>query len=225
MRDTNPKVSVEKILNGKVKNTSDYCLTPNGAFFRKDKRGFLPELMETIYEDRTKYKRLMLDAQQSYEDTKDKTLLKTISRYNNIQMAKKISLNSAYGAIGNNWFRYFDLRNAEAITTSGQLSIRWIEKSLNAYINKIMETDKEDYVIASDTDSVYITFDPLVSKVFGESPQTSKVVEFLDKVATEKLEPFINKSYKSLADLMGAYQQKMFMAREVIADKGIWTAK
>ncbi len=225
MRDTNPKVSVEKILNGKVKNTSDYCLTPNGAFFRKDKRGFLPELMETIYEDRTKYKRLMLDAQQSYEDTKDKTLLKTISRYNNIQMAKKISLNSAYGAIGNNWFRYFDLRNAEAITTSGQLSIRWIEKSLNAYLNKLLETDKEDYVIASDTDSVYITFDSLVSKVFGESPQTSKVVEFLDKVATDKLEPFINKSYKSLADLMGAYQQKMFMAREVIADKGIWTAK
>ena len=225
MRDTNPKVSVEKILNGKVKNTSDYCLTPNGAFFRKDKRGFLPELMETIYEDRTKYKRLMLDAQQEYENTRDKTLLKTISRYNNIQMAKKISLNSAYGAIGNNWFRYFDLRNAEAITTSGQLSIRWIEKSLNAYLNKLLETDKEDYVIASDTDSVYITFDSLVSKVFGESPETSKVVEFLDKVATDKLEPFINKSYKSLADLMGAYQQKMFMAREVIADKGIWTAK
>ena len=219
------KVSVDKILAGKVKNTSNCCMTPNGAFFRKDKRGFLPELMETIYEDRTKYKRKMLDAQQLYENTKDKTLLKTISRYNNIQMAKKISLNSAYGAIGNNWFRYFDLRNAEAITTSGQLSIRWIEKSLNAYINKIMETDKEDYVIASDTDSVYITFDALVSKVFKESSDTAKVVEFFDKVATDKLEPFINKSYKSLADLMGAYQQKMFMAREVIADKGIWTAK
>ena len=219
------KVSVDKILEGKVKNTSNCCMTPNGAFFRKDKRGFLPELMETIYEDRTKYKKLMLDAEQSYEDTKDKKLLKTISRYNNIQMAKKISLNSAYGAIGNNWFRYFDLQNAEAITTSGQLSIRWIEKSLNAYLNKIMETDKEDYVIASDTDSVYITFESLVSKVFGESPETRKVVEFLDKVATDKLEPFINKSYKSLAELMGAYEQKMFMAREVIADKGIWTAK
>ena len=219
------KVSVDKILEGKVKNTSNCCMTPNGAFFRKDKRGFLPELMETIYEDRTKYKKLMLEAEQSYEDTKDKKLLKTISRYNNIQMAKKISLNSAYGAIGNNWFRYFDLQNAEAITTSGQLSIRWIEKSLNAYLNKIMETDKEDYVIASDTDSVYITFESLVSKVFGESPETRKVVEFLDKVATDKLEPFINKSYKSLAELMGAYEQKMFMAREVIADKGIWTAK
>jgi len=221
----NEKITVDKILDGKVKNNSEYSMTPNGAFFRKDKRGFLPDLMEKIYEDRVKYKKLMLQAEQEYENTKDKSLLKDISRYNNIQMAKKISLNSAYGAIGNNWFRYFDLRNAEAITTSGQLSIRWIEKSINAYLNKILETDGEDYVIASDTDSVYITFESLVSKVFGESPETSKVVKFLDKIATTKLEPFINKSYKSLAELMGAYEQKMVMGREVIADKGIWAAK
>jgi hypothetical protein len=88
-----------------------------------------------------------------------------------------------------------------------------------------LETKNEDYVIASDTDSVYITFDALVSKVFGESTETSKVVEFLDKVATTKLEPFINRSYQSLAETVGAYEQKMIMSREVIADKGIWTAK
>ena len=225
MRDTNDKVSVDKILEGKVKNTSDYCMTPNGAFFRKDKRGFLPELMETIYEDRTKYKRLMLDAQQEYEDTKDKKLLKLISRYNNIQMAKKISLNSAYGAIGNNWFRYFDLLVATAITTSGQLSIRWIEKALNIYLNKILNTKEVDYVIASDTDSVYITFDELVNSVYEKGTDTKKIVNFLDTVAKEKLEPFINKSYAALAKEMNAYDQKMQMAREVIADKGIWTAK
>ncbi|NMJ87709.1 MAG: DNA polymerase, partial [Thaumarchaeota archaeon] len=114
---------VDKILEGKVKNNTEYCMTPNGAFFRKDKRGFLPEIMEKIYDDRTKYKRLMLETQQKYEDTKDPKFLKDISKYNNIQMAKKISLNSAYGAIGNNWFRYFDLMVATAITTSGQLSI------------------------------------------------------------------------------------------------------
>ena len=215
----------EKMVDSKIKNNTKYCMAPNGAFFRKDKRGFLPELMETIYNDRVKYKKLMLQAQQDYEDTKDKKYLKYIARYENIQLAKKISLNSAYGAIGNNWFRYFDLRNAEAITTSGQLSIRWIEKSLNSYINKLLETNNEDYVVASDTDSVYITFDALVSKVFGESPETSKVVKFLDQVATDKLEPFIDKCYQSLAELMGAYDQKMVMKREVIADKGIWTAK
>ena len=216
---------VDKIMNGEVKNTTKYCMTPNGAFFKKDKKGFLPEMMEKMYDDRVKYKKLMLEAQQKYEDTKDKNFLKDISRYNNIQMAKKISLNSAYGAIGNNWFRYFDIRNAEAITTSGQLSIRWIEKKLNKYLNNLLKTKGEDYVIASDTDSVYITFEHFISKVFAEGTETSKIISFLDKVAKNKLEPFIDRSYDELAKTVGAYEQKMKMTREVIADKGIWTAK
>ena len=224
--DSEPtKGMVDKILNGKVKNDTEYCMTPNGAFFRKDKRGFLPELMEGIYNDRVKYKRLMLDAQQEYENTGNKSLLKDIARYDNIQMAKKISLNSAYGAIGNNWFRYFDLMVATAITTSGQLSIRWIEKSLNIYLNKILETKNEDYVIASDTDSVYITFDRLVTKVFGEGAEVERVIDFLDTIAKEKLEPFIDKSFTALYKLTNAYEQKMKMGREAIADKGVWTAK
>ena len=216
---------VDKILEGKAKNTAPHCMTPNGAFFRKDKRGFLPELMENMYNDRVKYKKLMLQAQQEYEDTKDRSLLKDISRYNNIQMAKKISLNSAYGAIGNNWFRYFDLLVATAITTSGQLSIRWIEKALNIYLNKLLNTKLEDYVIASDTDSVYITFEKLVDSVFEKGTDTKKIVNFLDTVAKEKLEFFINNSYEALAKEMNAYDQKMVMAREIIADKAIWTAK
>ena len=183
------------------------------------------ERMETIYNDRVKYKTLLLESKQKYEDTKDKSILKDISRYENIQMAKKISLNSAYGAIGNSWFRYFDIRNAEAITTSGQLSIRWIEKALNIYLNKVLETDNEDYVSASDTDSVYITFAKFVDMVFKKGTADETIVNFLDKVATKKLEPFIDKSYKHLAEQMNAYDQKMVMKREVIADKGIWTAK
>ena len=216
---------VDKILNGKIKNTTEYCMTPNGAYFRKDKRGFLPEIMENIYNDRTKYKRLMLDAKQKYEDTKDPKFLKDISKDNNIQMAKKISLNSAYGAIGNNWFRYYNLHNSTAITTSGQLSIRWIEKALNIYLNKILETKAEDYVVASDTDSVYIVFDKLVSNVFEEGTEPSRIVDFLDKVAKEKLEPFIDQSYQALYKVTNAYEQRMVMGREAIADKGIWTAK
>ncbi len=216
---------VDKILNGEVSNTTNHCMTPNGAFFRKSKKGFLPEIMEKMYGDRVKYKKLMLQAQQQYEDTKDKSLLKDISRYNNIQMAKKISLNSAYGAIGNNWFRYFDLLVATAITTSGQLSIRWIEKALNIYLNKVLDTTEIDYVIASDTDSVYITFDRLVNKLFKEGTKTKTIINFLDTIATEKLEPYINSQYEILAEKMNAYEQRMEMGREVIADKGIWTAK
>jgi DNA-binding phage protein len=140
-------------------------------------------------------------------------------------MAKKISLNSAYGAIGNNFFRFFNIMVATAITTSGQLSIRWIEKALNIYLNKILETKNEDYVIASDTDSCYISFDRFISNVFEEGTEPSRIVAFLDKIAKEKLEPFMAKSYKALAQTMNAYEQKMEMSREVIADRGIWAAK
>ena len=205
--------------------------TPNGALFRTKKQGFLPKMMQEMYNDRTIYKKKMLIAQQQYEDTKDPKYLNDVSRYQNIQMARKISLNSAYGAIGNEWFRYYDLKIAEGITTSGQLSIRWIEKALNGYLNKLLKSKEVDYVIASDTDSVYIRFDELVSKVLtkrdaeSEDSYRLRVVDFLDKIAQEKIEPFIDKSYQDLAKYVNAYEQKMEMGREAIADKGIWTAK
>tara|TARA_B100001057_G_scaffold459524_1_gene509765 strand:- start:1699 stop:4173 length:2475 start_codon:yes stop_codon:yes gene_type:complete len=214
------KLSVDTMLGETPIDIPDRCtITPNGALYRTDKRGFLSEMMQEIYDDRTIFKRKMLDAKQNYEDTKDPKYLKFISRYNNIQMARKISLNSAYGAIGNQYFRYYDLAIAEGITTAGQLSIRWIEKKMNQYLNKLLNTDM-DYVIASDTDSIYVTFDALIEKV-----KPNDVVGFLDTIAKEKIEPFIDKSYKELADYVHAYDQKMFMKREVIADKGIWTAK
>ena len=225
-------ITVDKMLDGEVKDSimqslkdKNVTLTPNGALFRKDIRGFLPELMQSIYDDRVKYKRLLLEAKQEYENTKDPKLKKDISRYDNIQMAKKISLNSAYGAIGNSYFRYYNLLVAEAITTSGQLSIRWIERSINGYLNQTLGTDGLDYVIASDTDSVYITFDRLIDKLPIQGENTEEVINFLDRLAREKIEPFIDKSYQELAEHINAYEQKMFMKREVIADKGIWTAK
>ena len=220
-------MSVDKLLDRKVDTSilKGVTLTPNGALFKTNKRGFLPEIMQSMYNDRVKYKKLLLQAKQEYENTKDKRLLKDISKYNNIQMAKKISLNSAYGAIGNVWFRYYDLLVAEAITTSGQLSIRWIERHVNQYLNDLLKTSGEDYVIASDTDSIYVSFDSLVSKVFTKGEETQKIIRFLDDVARQKIEPFIEKSYQSLHEYVKSYEQKMEMSREVIADKGIWTAK
>ena len=158
--------------------------------------------------------------------TPTKTLEKEIARCNNIQMARKIQLNSAYGAIGNQYFRYYKLANAEAITLSGQVSIRWIENKMNQKMNKILKTEDVDYVIASDTDSIYLHVGPLVETVYKGREKTNEgVVGFLDKVCENELEPFIESSYQALADYVNAYDQKMFMKRENIADRGIWTAK
>ena len=216
-------MSVDDFLEGQYKSNTEHCVAANGHFFRKDVRGFLPEMMERMYADRVLYKKKMLEAQQEYEKTKNKELLKDISKYKNIQMAKKIQLNSAYGAIGNQYFRFYDVRQAEAITLSGQLAIRWIGERLNEYMNKILKTDNEDYVIASDTDSVYLNFGPLVKKICADKDK-EEIVNFLDK-ACGKIEDYIDNSYDDLARMMNAYEQKMEMKREVIADKGIWTAK
>jgi DNA polymerase elongation subunit (family B) len=224
--ERHPKASVDRILNRDFITNEDYACCANGAMYRKDVRGFLPELMEKIYDERKVYKRKMLDAKQEYEASPSDSLQKTISRYNNFQMARKIQLNSAYGAIGNQYFRYYKLANAEAITLSGQVSIRWIEGEVNSYLNSVLQTKGVDYVIASDTDSIYLNLGPLVTKFFSnKSGDKAAIVSILDKICQEKLEPFIERSYQELATYVSAYDQKMQMKRENIADRGIWTAK
>ena len=229
LQDTrHPSVTVDKILNEEINFElyKDTAVCANGSMYRKDKRGFLPELMDKIYKDRTIYKKKMLQAKQDYEKTPTKALEKEIARCNNIQMARKIQLNSAYGAIGNQYFRYYKLANAEAITLSGQVSIRWIENRMNKYLNKVLKTEDVDYVIASDTDSIYLNMGPLVESVYkGREKTTEGVVTFLNKVCEMELEKYIDRCYEELATYVNAYDQKMFMKRENIAERGIWTAK
>ena len=226
--ERHPTATVDKILNEEInfEMYKDNAVCANGAMYRKDVRGFLPELMEKIYKDRTIYKKKMLAAKQEYVKKKTKDLEKEIARCNNIQMARKIQLNSAYGAIGNQYFRYYKLANAEAITLSGQVSIRWIENKMNTYLNKILKTDEVDYVIASDTDSIYLNMGPLVETIYkGREKTTQGIVSFLDKVCQVELEKYIESCYQKLATYLNAYDQKMQMKRENIAERGIWTAK
>ena len=200
-------------------------ITPTGCMFDRDYQGFLPKLMETMYNDRSTWKKRMIEAKKKYELNPTEELSNEIARCHNMQLAKKIQLNSAYGALSNMYFRWFDPRLAESITKAGQLSIRWVEKKMNEHLNKLFKTTGEDYVIACDTDSMYIKFGKLVDVVFKDQTDHQKIVSFLDKACEEKFEPFINKCYEELAIHVNAYQQKMQMKREAIANKGIWTAK
>ena len=222
-------VTVDKLLNKEIdtsyRHKRDLALTANGWTYRKDIKGFMPELMETMYVNRSKFKKQMLKVQQEYEkDKSQKHLLKEISRLNNLQMAMKIALNSAYGAMGNQYFRYFDIRMAEGITLSGQLSIRWMANKLKAMLNKTMKTQDKDFVVAIDTDSIYLTLEELIERVcVGKT--TDQRIKTMDKMCEEVFQPFIDQGYQELAEYMNAYAQKMQMKREVLADKAIWTAK
>ena len=224
-------VTVDKLLMKQVDTSGlvNATLTPNGQFFRTDFQGFLPKMMAEMYEDRKKFKKMMLQAKQEYENEKDESkkyeIEKRIARYDNLQLAKKVSLNSAYGALGSQYFRFYDLRMALGVTTAGQLSIRWIENKINSYMNNLLKTDEKDYVIASDTDSIYLNLGPLVDKMYPEKTDVNKIITFMDRVCEDRLQPYIDKSYQELATYVNAYEQKMQMKREGLADKGIWTAK
>ena len=221
-----PTATVTRLLEKQVEIDGTYCVAPNGAQYRKDVHGFLPQIMQKIYDERTLYKKKMLQAKRDNEVSPSAKLQRDISKFNNIQMARKIQLNSAYGAIGNQYFRYYNLSNAEAITYGGQFSIRWIENKMNEYLNRVLKTEGEDYVIASDTDSIYLNMGPLVETVYkGREKTDESVVTFLNKVSEMELEPYIEGAYEELADYVSAYDQKMIMKRENIASSGIWTAK
>jgi len=211
---------------------SDLVLAANGTTYRRDVRGFLPGLMESMYEQRKNFKKLMLEAKAQLKNDSvslDKgtieSLKNLISKYHNFQLVRKIQLNSAFGAIGSEWFRYYDEEIAEAITLSGQLSVQWVERELNKYLNKVIGSSGVDYVIAIDTDSVYLNLGPLVDKVMPGETDEKKITTFIDKISNDSIQKVINKSYDSLAKHMNAYENKMRMKRESIASKGIWTAK
>lgn len=221
-------VSIDRLIDRKedIFTPEDVCVAANGATYTKEKCGFMPELVKKLYAERVIYKKNMLRCKQEYENNPTEELEKQISKWSNFQMARKIQLNSLYGAMGNQYFRYYRLDNAEAITTTGQVAIRWIERKLNEFLNKTLSTVDHDYVIASDTDSIYLHLGPLVDRVFGDKEHDrERIVSVLDRFSEDKIVPYIDESYNELSDYLQCYERTLVMKRECIAERGIWTAK
>lgn len=233
--------NVDKILDGQFNDSNlqsfihenNISLCASGYGFKKNKKSFLNDLMEQMYNDRAAYKKKMIEWKQEFErlcaenapDRDIQNAINNVAKYKNYQLCKKVQLNSVYGSLGNPGFRWYDPKYAESITLSGQLSIRWIEKKFNEYFNRILQTKDVDYIIAIDTDSIYLNLGDFVKKFAKPNWDNQKTVNWVDKICTEKLEPMIDGWYQELADLVNAYNQKMKMKRECIANKGIWTGK
>ena len=203
------------------------ALAANGQYFNTDRPGIVPFIIDEMYKERVDIKQQMISAQKELEkvDKNDKQEMYRIERdiaiAENRQMSIKILLNSLYGAMGNRYFRFFDQRIAEAITLTGQLTIRWAEYSLNAYLNRVLQNKEwKDYIVAIDTDSLYVCLNDLVEKV-----QPNNTIDFLDKVCQDALEPELEKSYADLYSMLGGVDNRMVMKREAIADRALWTAK
>jgi len=220
---------IQKLLNENIDTSIlqkyGVCVTPNGQFYKTDDDGFIPVILEGLYNERKSVKKSMLEDKQKMEDDTSLDLGNQIAAKNTLQMALKILMNSEYGAMANQYFRYFDLKNAEAVTSSGQLAILWVAKHLNIFLNRIVMTEDVDYIIAIDTDSVYLNLETLVDVFIKGEHDTDRIVDILDGWAKKILEPEIDRIYSNLAIYTNAHKQKMVMAREVIADTGFWTGK
>ena len=224
--DRHDNIRVESLLYQMNLNIPDeYSMSATGQYFDKTKKGIVPQVIENLYGERSEIKKRMLDAEQRSQQDKSYETEKEIVTLNNQQMAIKILMNSLYGALSNEFFRYYDMRIAESITVTGQLTILWAQKTINDFLNKLLKTENEDYVIAIDTDSLYIRVGELVNQALKNDVTVDKGVSFLDKAATMKFEPLLAQAYDRLCDYVNGYEQKMVMKREVIADKGIWTGK
>lgn len=225
-QDINVQTLLHKQVDTNKLKRNGVTLTPNGQLFRADVEGFLSRILIKMFNDRKMYKNKMIECEKEIEVLKKKgndtkPLENQKAMYKVFETSIKVCINSCYGALGSEYFRYFDVKLAEAVTSSGQLAILWIQKNVNEYMNKILETGDVDYVIASDTDSIYVKLDTLVEQVMSNVEDKNKIVDFIDKVCKVKLQPFIDKCYQKLADYTNAYAQKMIMKREKICDVGI----
>lgn len=231
LEDEREYVSQDMVLEGKFQSKrTNVSVAANGACFTNEFKGIIPEIIDEYYGNRKVIKTKMLEVEQALENEKDPfqkdRLKREANKLHNSQMAIKISMNSLYGAMANIYFLYYINDMAEAITTSGQLSIRYAQKSVNKYLNKILKTEDVDYIIYIDTDSIYVDFGPLIKEVFGTTDiDRNKGEEFLDKICGSKIEEIIDQGYQNLAEYMGAYRQAMSMKREKITDKSVFIAK
>lgn len=218
-------MSIDNILDGGRPTLNENTLCGNGVEFKRDSQGIFPEIMKKIFKDRKSDKDLMLSLKKEYEKTKNPALLNDISRFDNSQGAKKVVLNEFYGALANVYNRWFSFDSAEAITMSGQLAIRWIEKKINEYFNKLLKTENYEYVFYLDTDSAIIRLDKLVQLVMPNETDNVKITKFLNDMCDTKLNKYIADSYQELADIMNAYEQSLHMKMDSISSRFCLLAK
>lgn len=187
----------------------------NGALFDNRRRGNLASIIENMFADRARYKDKMIELKQNGGSESD------IATYNILQMTKKVCLNSAYGALGSPWFRFYEKDMAEAITRTAQLVIQLAAKKVNELLNSEFKTKDVEYVIYIDTDSLYINFDSFVDPSWSHD----EAIEHIDRFTEEKIYPYFDNAFRELQKNMNAYEQKIFFKREAIADKAFFKRK
>lgn len=220
-------LTIDDMVEGKF-YTNEYseknvCVTGNNCLYRTDVEGFLAAVVSEQFNQRNIYKKKMLELKKLYEQTKDESLKEQIIKLDNYQYGKKITMNSAYGALANNFFIFYNLNNAEAVTYTGQVVIRWAERKINEFLNIKFKSPGIDYVVASDTDSLYLNLEKFVTSTGLENK--NDIINSLDKFCEEVLTPKFKEFFDELTSKMNCPKNALHMKREGINEKAFWRAK
>jgi len=200
------------------------CLSCNGSMFTNNIRGFIPILIERTFNQRKEAKNKMLDLEKEFEHSKDTDLLPRIAALKIRQSVKKILANSLYGCLGNPAFIYSSPELATAVTVTGQVIIRTAENAMNGYIRHLTKNNDKDYVLAVDTDSVYLNLDEIVTQI-QQKTKITDITDFVDKICEQKIQPELKKEMDLLTKTLNCSENKIFFKREAIASAGMFIAK
>jgi DNA polymerase elongation subunit (family B) len=216
-------VSKEKF--NKMLKANNFSLSSCGVFYNQSKRGLIPEILDKWYAERKEYKALA--SKFSKEGDKDKE-----EYYDRRQLIQKVFLNSLYGVLGLNGWRWYDLDNALSVTATGQDIIRATEnEGCKRYVDLLVKAGADrdkvkdvDYVTYVDTDSNYLSNKPLVDQL-GIAGDEEKCKQLTIKTS-DYLVDNINIYYdKLMTDAFGAPDHFISTEGETIGRRGLWITK
>lgn len=219
---------------------TNICLTPSLEFFRKGTNAIMPMYMSKFYHERANYKKKANQWKKDFEGNKltqdefSPEMIQAqseIKRMDLMQLAYKILLNSQYGAFGNRFFRFYDVRLAKSITLGGKLAIksvmRRVENELKTMYFKVTKKEcHSDFIIYGDTDSFYLTLKPLSPFLYKKFNVKSKRdfharADALNDFAETVVQKIINDECLEVSKYLNT-TPKLFMKREAIALRALW---
>jgi len=204
----------------KLLEKSKYSIASNGVMYRTDKPGCIPDILDLWFSQRVEFRKL----EKKYGDEGDK---EKYAFYKKRQLVQKILLNSLYGVLGLPAFRFYDVDNATAVTTTGQTVIKSTADMANIKYNKELNTPNADSNIYIDTDSVFFSAVPLLDhrKPNWKNEEQDVIAGYVNEIAGE-MQDYLNNFYDILGKKVFNIDKHRFeIKKEFVSKAGIWIAK
>jgi DNA polymerase elongation subunit (family B) len=199
---------------------SKFSIASNGVMYRTDKVGCIPDILDLWFSQRVEFRKL----EKKYGESGDK---EKYAFYKKRQLVQKILLNSLYGVLGLPAFRFYDVDNATAVTTTGQTVIKSTADMANIKYNKELNTPNADSNIYIDTDSVFFSAVPLLDHRYTNWKDNDQniIAGYVNDIAGE-MQDYLNDFYDILAKKIFNIDKHRFeIKKEYVSKSGIWIAK